>query len=562
MARVRQYQPDQVGTQVIEQPRARAYDATVGTRAVAQGLGNLGQNMLEIQKRMDTVAAEEALVKFERAKNEMFFAPETGYFNTQGRDAFDQSSDITGRLGKLKEEYGGSLSTEARKAFDRVVDQHVTRGIVDIQRHASKGFTAWESAVFESQIENTLENAALYFNDDQRLSVQRQLGEQTLIDSLKAQGLDDAEITQEKLETYRSNFYKNAIAGALAHSSTTAREMLEKHGSMLEGPDKLKIQKAIETKAKAEKDQSDAVTAVALATKLVQQYSDRGELIQAVYDDVPVEHQDKVLSEAMYRFNQMKTAETERRLDAYDEAYEQIKGNGVSVEAFVSVSPQLWNQLTAKQQKELSKPEVARTDPVVFNNLMSLPTSEKAKIDVGKYVNKLSIRDMNTLRREVQDARSGKHNTYLTTKSQIMNRQIERVLGKNPSAEKKTELYQSVQDAVIAEENQREGAKMSLSELDQFISDHVKDVIVSGFWNPNVNVKNTPVADIIEMNAVINMIPGATPASASKVKKAYNYLLDNDTQVTRENLLERLRVMDQQMQQRLMEREADAAVDE
>ena len=87
MPRVANYGGPQVRTTVTQQPLA---DAGPGDRVFRQneraiqsaGAAGLAitQAAVEHQRRVDTTSAEEALVSFERDKNNLFFNPDNGYF--------------------------------------------------------------------------------------------------------------------------------------------------------------------------------------------------------------------------------------------------------------------------------------------------------------------------------------------------------------------------------------------------------------------------------------------------------------------------------------------------
>ena len=95
MPKVAQYGEPRVQTQIARQPRA---DASAGNAVfqsnirAAEGLASVAQAGAQMMQRIDTTSAEEALVAFERDKNNLFFNPESGYFNTQGKNAFDNAT--------------------------------------------------------------------------------------------------------------------------------------------------------------------------------------------------------------------------------------------------------------------------------------------------------------------------------------------------------------------------------------------------------------------------------------------------------------------------------------
>ncbi|MCP5058046.1 MAG: hypothetical protein GY937_15175, partial [bacterium] len=225
------------------------------------GVVDIAEAALNIKQRIDTTAAEEALVQFERDKNELFFNPESGYFNTQGRDAYDGAPGTNSVLDDLKKRYSDPLGVNARVMFDRAADAHLTKSKADIGRHASKGLDAWEVATAQAQIENTIENASLYWNQPDNLRVQSAIGRQSVLDTAQREGVGP-KATAERLQTYESSFAKAAVIAATMSSAAEGQDLFDTHSDKLEGPDRVKLENAITVKRDAEKTQADAQQAV------------------------------------------------------------------------------------------------------------------------------------------------------------------------------------------------------------------------------------------------------------------------------------------------------------
>ena len=82
MPKITQYQPNQVQTQVVDQPYAKSAPKGAFEPHIARGVMDIAQAGLDIKKRIDTTSAEEAALNFEREKNDIMFNADTGYFNT------------------------------------------------------------------------------------------------------------------------------------------------------------------------------------------------------------------------------------------------------------------------------------------------------------------------------------------------------------------------------------------------------------------------------------------------------------------------------------------------
>ena len=380
MPKVAQQVEPSVKTAVTKGPRARDLPISAfGASSLGKGVGGLGQGLAQMADRINTTAAEEAVVKFERAKNELFFNPESGYFNTQGKSAYDLSSDANDSLQKLAREHADGMSNaQARDMFTRVAERHITSGQADIMRHATKGAEAWEIATIEAQVENTIENAALFRGDDGKLKVQRALGRQAVLEAAELKGVT-GDALNEQLQTYEGSFASATIDAAILDSASDGRAALDKYGDRLEGPDKAKLDAKITAKEQEEQTQSDAQEAVITANKLVGEHEGNRtavlESISKLDDDV----QPAVRKEAMYQINQLETAETEERADIYKAAEGFITGGG-SAESFKATQPDQWGKLSLKQQRTLEKNEPIENDWNVWNDIMAMSDEEIKKM--------------------------------------------------------------------------------------------------------------------------------------------------------------------------------------
>ena len=211
--------------------------------------------------------------------------------------------------------------------FDRAADAHITRGRADITRHASKGLNAWEVATINAQVENTIENASLYWNQPDQLKIQNALGRQAVIDAAEKEGIGP-EATNERLQTYDSSFARATVEAATNSSSKEGQEALDEFSKKIEGPDRIKLEKDIAAKQKAEKTQSDAQQAIIKGTAVVDQFDDRESIREEVNKIEDPELRKKTMSEAMRQFNLKKQAEDEARTEAFERAESHVIDGG------------------------------------------------------------------------------------------------------------------------------------------------------------------------------------------------------------------------------------------
>lgn len=496
MPKIITYQPNQVQSKVISQPLAQSAPAAAFGGDVAKGLSDVAKVSFDIKQRIDTTSAEEASLNFEREKNDILFNPDKGYFNTSGRDAYDKSTDTTKAIEKLKLKYGETLNPQAKMLFDGVADKHIEKTRVGVAQHASKGMKAWEVATIKAEVENSVENASLYWGDSKELSVQRERGLAAIRDSARLEGIPLESATfNEQVQTFNSTYSSAAVSAALMQGSGAAKELMTKLDKTLEGPDKIKLQKAIEAKQKVEKTQADAQAAVLTASVLVDKYDDLKDITKEVDKIKDLELREKTRSEVNSRHSAKRRAEAEFQADSFEDGEDTVYKTG-SIEQWKSQNADKWESLNEKQKRQLESGGVSSSDMNVFTDLMLLPKDENgkeklAKINPNDYAHLLAKSERKSLINAVKVARglgsdSDKidHQEGRTRASQTK-AAIEQMLAQKSSKwtkvkmEKANELYSLIDD----EHNRRKaekGANLTSSEYTDMLSDISTKVVKEG----------------------------------------------------------------------------------
>jgi len=528
MPKIAQYEPDQVQTQVVKQPTATELPASYFRSPAVEGAFDLIQAGIEVKKRIDTTSAEEALVKFERDKNDTLFNPDDGYFNSVGRNAYDNSTAANESIDKLKKQYGEGLSQQAKLMFDKSADKHITRSQMDIARHASKGLKTWEIGTLESQVENSIENASLYWGDKERLKVQNIVGRQAIFDSAKLMGLGFEE-TAEKVQTFESAFAKSTIEAAIQSSSFEGKGALKEYGSKLEGPDKIKIEGLIERKAKVEKTQADAQSAVFTATRLVSQHDNREDMMKEIDKIKDTELRKKTMTETMSQFSRKKQAESEARANSFEDAEDHIIKGG-SAESFKSANPEEWENLSEKQKRKLESGALAATDWNVFSDLMLLPKAELAKVDPTEHFDKLAKSERTKLisavksaggtgsTRDKVDHQTGRTRTSQTTAAveQLFGKKSKRSKGKHEQA---NGFYALLDDEVKAREEEK-GKKLTSEEFTDVLSGLTRTVVQEGMiWDTELDLTDIPADDVPVLSKFLR--DNGIPVTSDNLIKAH-----------------------------------------
>lgn len=553
MPKVAQYGLPQTSIQVISQPRAGSVAPGAFGGPIADALGDAAKIAADTQKRINTTEAEDALVRFEREKNDLFFNSETGYFNSQGRDAFEGSKAANQALTDLQKRYVDSMSSEeAKQMFTKASNAHVTRGNVDIMRHANKGLQAYEVATLEAQVENTVENASLYWNDPDRLRVQAALGEQAIIDSAEMQGLT-GEPLAEKLQTYRSAFYKSSISTAIANGSRAGKEALDQYGDKLEGPDLVKLNKELDTKRKTEETEFIARTSGTTAVNIVNTYDNLGDMMEEVNKIENAKLRKSVMSEVRTQYAIQKSLEKEAQGNAYADGIDFINGGGTPTQ-FQAQNPEAWNQMSSVQRNNLLNGKHMISDQIKLNELLTLPKSELAKVDPNDYVDDFKPSDLSKVRSAVDSANKGQSITFVQSFSSKVNSTAEDLFGKkktwNSDAKKdRVRAFMSSVEDAVAEKETELGRKMDAREQTELLSAYTRELVlqrsINGvdwlYLDREINVGDHPAAVMREINLGADAITTSYGVNFEDIQgdvvKIVDALKERDIPITRQTIL-------------------------
>lgn len=512
--------------------------APIQPTARAEGLTNLGQSisqfaksMAAMQERVNTTQAEEQLVKFEREKNDLFFNPETGYFNTNGRDAYDRAVPFNDQVEELQRTHADQIGNiQARNMFVTASDSQITKAKTDVARHASSQFDAWERGTLTSRVTNTLENASLYWNDQDQLAVQLELGRQSVMDIGNLNGVS-AETLAEDLQSFNSKFAVNSIEGALNQSASAAQKALADSKELLEGPDITELQRKIDNQFKVEKNQQDSQSAVSAGGSLVSAYGDqpdgRSLIIEQVNEIEDPDLRKKTMRESMYQFDQFTRGRNERRAASFEAAEEFIVTGG-SVEQFIAQNPNAWDDLTAGQKNRIVSGTAVATNFAKLSELLLLPTDKLAKVDPALHFQDLSPSDRRRLISAVESAREGTGESQVgRTKAAQTTTTVEQFFGKRSTWNNKDRKNADAFYATLTAEEefrvQAKGSELSSAEFTTLLGDMSREVSINrAKWFPGttqLNIADVPSEELGPITTELHR--RGLPATADNIIKAF-----------------------------------------
>lgn len=540
MPRVAQYEPNQVSSQLVSQPRASADAPSAAFGApVAQGLSNLAAEGLKMKDRIDTTEAEEAGVLFEKAKNDLFFNPDTGYFNTAGRNAYDGAASAAKSLEELKKKFGGTLSEGARRKFESFADAHIVRGQADIQRHSAKGFKAWEIGNQKAIAEKSIESGALYWNNPERVSEQLEQGVEAVRESGKMSGAGEIEI-QENVETYRSSFARGVIETAMQSSSAEAEELMGSMEKLLEPQDMRAINKALTAQKEKEQNAADAAEFVTFAESVVTNFDTRREVreqVEGKYADDPVKRK-KAMAEAMAQFNAREQVKDEENKDAFDLGDNYIAVPGQTAEMFKAEHPEQWAMLTEKQKRKLEQGVSVETDWVAYADLIMTADFKSPEFRIADHLHYLAEPERRTVIGMMKAARSGKGSDPSSSLSSAItwSTQVDNVLtqltGKKKAKWNDRELqyaqeFWSRLQTDLTQFETEKGSKATPEEKTRILNEYTRKATIGGITLPFLGT--VAQDEVFIENITIEDVPDDVRQDASEALRARGQPVTDDT---------------------------------
>lgn len=317
--KVKQYS-QRVAPDAVQQQKTSGFGQDSGLSSLGQSVVQVSGQFQQAQTEIDQTYAEEARLAFDRDITSIFHNADNGYFNTSGKDAYEQQESVLKKVEEARQAHSKALSPSQTKMFDSVAHKMLESGRKSVMQHGSRGRKAWDVATQEAVVENSMEKATLSFHNDQEIAVQLATMRAAVKTSADSQGVG-AEATNERLQTATSKFYASVIARAIEDDTGRASGLLKRVEKYLEPDDQSRIKSAL-------KQTTDKQTAMSTVDKWT---SDKLTTSQAMAEAQKIK--DPVLRAATEnRFLKqqqiIKSEESRVQTEAVDRVYEAYSSNG------------------------------------------------------------------------------------------------------------------------------------------------------------------------------------------------------------------------------------------
>jgi len=532
--KIQQYGQAQVTRRVATQPTLRTQQIADTTTPILKGLANIAGAM-DLQKRQaDDTAAEEALIGFERDQNDLFFNPDSGYYNTQGKTAYEGADVANESLAKLQSNYADGLSSpDARRKFMTASNTHVTRSQANISKHSAQGLNDYETATISARVEQSLESAALHYNDNNSLQLQNAVMRTSVSEQADRLGLD-GKAKAEMIQTAESIFVTTTINAALAQNDISrANELMGRFGNRLEGKD-AQVVTANLNKANI------AVDTNAAATKVV---GDGTKSLGAMVDEVNeidattpegAAMKTEVMRLVKNRYALDKTIRQEGERKLYENYGSQIQAGDLRVS---NIPGNDWDNMTVAQhsalmklEKVMAKGDDVVTNDVVLSNLLLLPTAELAKVDPTEYFDRVGGSDRDKLNAAVKAARkpasANDESNSVRARSTSVTATLFQLTGKKSSRYNDTDTefanaFHRMVNVAVQQEELGLGRKLKPIEFDNLLKATTRTAVMEGrfFGENEYDIDDVPAEYMDEITE--SLVNRGIPVTGDNITRAY-----------------------------------------
>tara|TARA_R110000803_G_scaffold4054_6_gene13887 strand:- start:564 stop:2468 length:1905 start_codon:yes stop_codon:yes gene_type:complete len=313
------------------------------------------------QDRKETTEAGDAVVAFEREKNDLFFNQDNGYYATQGKTAYDGYGDAEGKYQKLYDKHYNELSSGAKDKAKNAFNTHYTNDSTKMAQHSAAGFSAYEDDMSKSAIENSVELSGFNYNDRTITDQQMRSGMTTVTQMAKKAGVD----SEERVQNYVMTNVTGMVGAALEHDDIDgANDVLDAYGDMLgvEGGEQ-GLRNKIKDKVEQLKAKSDAVDNVTTARGIFAATGGNLSLANKALANIPADQVKGVRAEFNAMVTMENAAKTERNEQTMQDYYRKDPTSSRAV--WKAENQGAYNELTLSQKEAIDKNVPRKTDPTV-----------------------------------------------------------------------------------------------------------------------------------------------------------------------------------------------------
>lgn len=177
------------------------------------------------------------------------YTDKDAFYRKRGQDAINGAQAATDKLLELKKEAVGLAANDTqRKRLDKMLGAQIMEANGGISRHVAQQAVEWEKGVTDGKLQLLRNQAALDFNDIDKLDKLAIGAEETARQKAKLAGLTGTEGETAMIASARSDVYTTAIQQRIQNDQKrSALALYDKVASKLDEKDNLKLASAIKS---------------------------------------------------------------------------------------------------------------------------------------------------------------------------------------------------------------------------------------------------------------------------------------------------------------------------
>ncbi|OHD24876.1 MAG: hypothetical protein A2Y38_16215 [Spirochaetes bacterium GWB1_59_5] len=220
-------------TRDFNAPRAQGLGPEAFGAGVATGLQQVGKVFsavaAEETAKADRITAIESRTKLDQAEVDLLYHPEKGALAKRGKDAFSLEEPTLKSYDERVAEIEGSLTRpEQKDTFRLLAGQRRVEIDKQIQRHVAGEIRSYADETNKASLESTYNNAIRFYNDPERVEMERKFGLAVIMSDTDNKGLPP-EVIKAKTAGWESMIHKGIIERMSVDNAIGAKDYFEKN---------------------------------------------------------------------------------------------------------------------------------------------------------------------------------------------------------------------------------------------------------------------------------------------------------------------------------------------
>lgn len=234
------------GPDVYQRSTASPQSMGVGVGQSLQGVGDMTSRLaLDELALQNETRTKELDVEFNGSLRALQFAPQSGYYNRKGQDAFESAPVFEQATEELRLQFLEKADNPSQaRMLDQVMQQRISRAKDGVSRHAQKEYQSWINGAAQARINDSIQDSIVNYNNPEFLQTLRASGRNEILTRAERTGQDPA-VTQEELRLYDSDIHAGTVTHLIQIDPREAEAYFEEHKDAIDGTKHATLRRAL-----------------------------------------------------------------------------------------------------------------------------------------------------------------------------------------------------------------------------------------------------------------------------------------------------------------------------